>query len=243
MTAPGAAGGPPAGLAAEVGDLLSLAEASEASSMSRLAEIAVRQISWSSGAVSTLWDGQRVVLSAASHPGLSGLVDIQESAGHGPTLDAVAGAGPVRCADTLADDRWPEFTREALHGGVRCWLTVARRTGTAALSLLVLGARPRAIADDQAAIATSLLAIGEAVLGSISELGEARAAASQMLDAAHARAVVDQAKGILMQALSCDADEALARMRDLSQRHNVKVTEVARRVIENSGPAARDRGR
>src|SRR5579875_970713 len=237
------AGGQPAGLAAEVGDLLSLAEASEASSMSRLAEIAVRQISWSSGAVSTLWDGQRVVLSAASHPGLSGLVDIQESAGHGPTLDAVAGAGPVRCADTLADGRWPEFTREALHGGVRCWLTVARRTGTAALSLLVLGARPRAIADDQAAIATSLLAIGEAVLGSISELGEARAAASQMLDAAHARAVVDQAKGILMQALSCDADEALARRRDLSQRHNVKVTEVARRVIENSGPAARDRGR
>jgi hypothetical protein len=237
VTAPGAGSSPPADLAGEVGELLSMAQASEASSLSRLAEIAVRQISWSSGAVSTLWDGRRVVLSAASHPGLSGLVDVQEAAGHGPTLEAVAGAGPVRCPDTLADDKWPDFSREALHGGIRCWLTVARRTGTAALSLLVLGARPRPIADDQATMATSLLAIGEAVLGSISEISEARAAVGQMLDAAQARTVVDQAKGILMQALSCDADEALARMRELSQRHNVKVTEVARRVIETRGPA------
>jgi hypothetical protein len=46
-----------------------------------------------------------------------------------------------------------------------------------------------------------------------------------------ARAVTDQAKGVLMHALGCSADEALLIMRRESQQRHVKVTEVAARVI------------
>jgi len=46
-----------------------------------------------------------------------------------------------------------------------------------------------------------------------------------------ARSVVDQAKGILMHALGCDADDALRRLRQESQRRHVKVTEVAAEVV------------
>ena len=55
---------------------------------------------------------------------------------------------------------------------------------------------------------------------------------------------MDQAKGILMHALGCTADEALQRMREVSQRSNIRATEVARRIIDahagRSGRAARD---
>ncbi|HLN68564.1 MAG TPA: ANTAR domain-containing protein, partial [Streptosporangiaceae bacterium] len=46
-----------------------------------------------------------------------------------------------------------------------------------------------------------------------------------------ARSVVDQAKGILMHALGCDADDALRRLRQESQRRHVKVTEVAAGIV------------
>ena len=46
------------------------------------------------------------------------------------------------------------------------------------------------------------------------------------------RAVVDQAKGILMHALGCSASDALERMRRVSQTQHVKVTDVARQVEE-----------
>jgi AmiR/NasT family two-component response regulator len=55
----------------------------------------------------------------------------------------------------------------------------------------------------------------------------------QLSEGADSRSVVDQAKGILMVGLSCSADEALARMRQISQSSHIKVTEVARRIIES----------
>ena len=63
----------------------------------------------------------------------------------------------------------------------------------------------------------------------------AQRTASQLKDAVVARSVVDQAKGILMHALSCDADEALQRLRQESQRRHVKVTEVAGEVVAAYG--------
>jgi AmiR/NasT family two-component response regulator len=47
--------------------------------------------------------------------------------------------------------------------------------------------------------------------------------------------VVDQAKGVLMHALGCTAEEALQRMRQVSQAQNMKVTDVATRIIESRG--------
>jgi AmiR/NasT family two-component response regulator len=46
------------------------------------------------------------------------------------------------------------------------------------------------------------------------------------------RAVIDQAKGILMARLDIDADEAFARLAKLSSRLNVKLRDLARLVVE-----------
>jgi hypothetical protein len=53
---------------------------------------------------------------------------------------------------------------------------------------------------------------------------------------------VDQAKGILMHALGCSAADALERMRQVSQRTNLRATDVAQRIIDaHTSPADRDR--
>jgi AmiR/NasT family two-component response regulator len=80
-----------------------------------------------------------------------------------------------------------------------------------------------------------LAAFGGAMLTNATAYHQAQRTASQLKDAVVARSVVDQAKGILMHALGCDAEEALKRLRQESQRRHVKVTEVATEVVASYG--------
>jgi len=80
-------------------------------------------------------------------------------------------------------------------------------------------------------MADMLAAFGSAMLTNATAYNQAQRTASQLKDAVVARSLVDQAKGILMHALGCAADDALRRLRQESQRRHVKVTEVASEVV------------
>ena len=169
----------------------------------------------------------------ASHPSLPELIDVQVRSGRGPMLDALGRGEPAECPDTLDEDRWPEYASAALRQGVRCSISLAHRSGAEAVSLSLYSARPRMLGPDSIARAERLVNLGGSVVGFASEYGDARRAARQLRDGAESRAVVDQAKGVLMHAFGCSADEALKRMRQVSQARNLKVTEVAARVIDS----------
>lgn len=79
-----------------------------------------------------------------------------------------------------------------------------------------------------------------------SGLGEraARAASEQVAAAARSRAVIDQAKGVLVVLYGVTGDEAFAALRATSNDRNVKVRDLADMVLEvagRHGPAARSR--
>ena len=215
--------------------LLGTAEPSEPGSLNQLVAQAAWQVPNCSGAAAAIWRGGEPVILAASHPSLPELIDLQVRCGRGPSLDALSGAEPVCCLDTLEERRWPEYASAALRQGVRCSVSLAHRSGAAAVSLSLFGARRRTLGPDSVLAAERLIAFGGEVIGIASEYGEARRTAQQLRDAADSRAVVDQAKGVLMHALGCSADEALQRMRQVSQAANVKVTDIATRVIESRG--------
>jgi hypothetical protein len=184
-----------------------------------------------------LWrDGEPAIV-AATHPSLPELLEVQLSCGRGPMLDALSGDSPAVCSDTLEADRWPEFASAALRLGVRCSLSLAYRSGDDIVCLSLFGARRGTLGEGSIADAERLVALGGAVMDVASGYGEARRTAQQLRDAAESRAVVDQAKGMLMHALGCGPDEALQRMRQVSQARNMKVSELAALVIESRGPA------
>jgi ANTAR domain-containing protein len=222
-------------LAAQTADLLAVAGTSEPRALDRLVTVAATQVAACGGAEAGLWrDGELIVL-AASHPDLAGLTEVQRAAGRGPVLVAMTGDGPVSCPDTLADERWPEYAAAALLAGVRCSVTLAHRAGGMAVTLSLAGARPRAIDPDQLPLAGLLVALGGAMIGNATDYGDSRRTALQLLDAAESRELVDQAKGMLMHALGCSAADALKRMREVSQQRNIKVTDVAARIVESRG--------
>ena len=211
--------------------LLSLAAATQERSLSQLTALAATQVPGSAAANITVWRDGELVNQASSHPEPSRLEAMQVAGGRGPLIDAVNDGSPVSCPDTLTETRWPEFSAAALRSGVRSTVTLSRR-GEVVIALSLFGLRPRAIEADQLQLAELLVAYGGALVGAVSDYDESRRVATQLKDAADARAVLDQAKGILMHALGCTADEALDRMRGVSQRSNLRATEVARRVID-----------
>jgi hypothetical protein len=205
--------------------------------------LAAAQVPGCAAASVTVWRDGELTAQAASHREPSWLVGVQIAARRGPLIDVVASGQPSICAETLTETRWPEFTDAALRMGVRCSAALSYR-GRDVVALTLHGLRPRALNPDRLQLAELLVAYGGALVGAVADYGDTRRAADQLRDAASSRAIVDQAKGILMHALGCTADEALQRIREVSQRSSIRATEVAMRVIDahsgRSGNAARD---
>ncbi len=217
-------------LAERTAALLSLAAATQERSLSQLTLLAASQVSGCAAAHVTLWRDGELDSQAASHPDAPRLVEVQLACGRGPVLDAIGTGQPVSCPDTLSESRWPEFATAALRVGVRNSLTLSYR-GPVVVALNLLGVRPRAISPDQLQLAELLVAYGSALVGAVADYGDSQRTVAQLRDAASGREVMDQAKGILMHVLGCSAEEALDRIRDVSQRSNLRATEVAARVV------------
>ena len=219
-------------LARDAADLLSVGNSGQMKSLNRLAELAVREIDGCCGATAMLWrDGELAGL-AATHPDLAELAEFQFRAGYGPAIEAMREGRPVGIRDTLHDTRWPDFMSEALCRGVRSSVALVHEFLPMTVVLAVVSVRPNAIDSEQVPFAATLAAFGGAVLANASAYGAAQREAVQLRNAVESRAVVDQAKGILMHAFGCSATEALERMRRVSQTQHVKVTDVARQVVE-----------
>jgi hypothetical protein len=215
----------------EAAELLSLVTAGEARSLNKLTQIAVSQVPGCSAANASIWRDGEMAATAATHPGSAWLTDFQLAEGDGPLIAAVDGIATMSCPDTLTETRWPEFTREALRLGIRCSVHLVEELPPLTLVISLFGVRSGVLDADSAPMARMLAVFGQAALASTVVYGQTQRTASQLRDGVAARAVVDQAKGILMHALGCDADRALEHLRRESQRRHVKVTEVAAQVI------------
>jgi hypothetical protein len=222
----------------EATELVSLANG-EARSLSRLAEMTVRQVPGCAAANVTIWRDGELKAVAASHPDVADLIDLQLRMGDGPLLLAVRQGAPVSSADTLAEERWPRWTEAALRRGLRSSVHLVTEFPPMALVLALFGIRPGSLDADGVPMAEMLARFGSMVFANGLAYVEAQRVATQLKDSVAARAVTDQAKGILMHALGCDADEALKYLRRESQRRHIKVTDVAARVIASYPPASR----
>jgi ANTAR domain len=206
----------------------------EAKSLNQLAELAVRQVPGCAAAHVTIWHDGELARMAATHPDAAALADRELTTRLGPLTSAVRDGKPVNCPDMLDETRWPEWAEEALCRGIRSSVHLVRQAPPMTLVLGLFGVRP-AVLDADSVPMEMLARFGSTVFANTLAYDEAQRTATQLKDSVAARAVTDQAKGILMHALGCDADEALRYLRRESQRRHVKVTEVAARVIATYG--------
>ena len=174
---------------------------------------------------------ERLML-AASHSDLIALVDREQSLGEGPSAEALATGRNILITDVLLDPRWPRYAATAVRHGVRSTLVLPIAIEGATLVLGLYAVRPGAFtggsADALAALLTEQLTVA---LANISDYDEVLTGAAQLQEALAGRAVIDQAKGIIMHASGCSAEAAFDELRRLSQHHQVKVADLARLLV------------
>ncbi|MEU6040886.1 ANTAR domain-containing protein [Actinomadura sp. NPDC047616] len=235
-------------LAFEIARLGVVGESSDVGTLHRVTELACRAVPGCAGASSVRWsipqspdDRPEPLASAASHPDLAEIVDRQLARGHGPIHEVVDTRRPVMSDDVLAETRWPETAADMLRRGIRCFTTTPHAKEPVLVTLSLYGVRPRALSSGghgeqgQHVLASLLVAQGSAAMSNSLQYEEVHRTAVQLQEAVESRAVVDQAKGILMHALGCDADQAFAELRRISQTRHVKLTALAQRIVGDQG--------
>ena len=157
----------------------------------------------------------------------------QTQAGEGPCWEAYATGTVVISEDVRADPRWPSLTRAAVHDEVRSVLALPVRDDETTIGAVnVYSGRIGAFTSADRRIGELATAAVAGVLQNVSERESMRALAQNLEKALTSRAVIDQAKGVIMARLGVDADDAFARLVKLSSRLNVKVRDLAALVVE-----------
>jgi GAF domain-containing protein len=157
----------------------------------------------------------------------------QMEAGQGPCWDAYSSATTVLTGDVGADPRWPGLAETAPEGAVRSVLAIPLPEDGVPVGVLnVYSAERDAFDATSLRIAELVAAAVGGVLQTVAERASLRALAANLEKALTSRAVIDQAKGVLMARLGTDADDAFARLVTLSNRLNVKLRDLAQLVVE-----------
>lgn len=194
-------------------------------------------------------DGVSITLGSPADPELQAtdnefaqLVDVaQRRARQGPCLQAYRSGRVQLCEDLGADPRWPTFALLAAPTGVATVLAVPVRQENRSLGVLSLYARrPEAFDLTDRVVADQLVTAVKAVVQEVGDRHELTATAEQLREALSSRAVIDQAKGILMARGGYDADQALAQLVAAARRTNIKLRALARLVVDDAADPLRD---
>lgn len=221
-------------LALEIAQLGLVGGPSEVRALRTVTGLAIRTIPGCAAATAVRWSRTpdlEPVLWVGSHPAVADLVALQISAASGPIFDSVTSRAPQRCADTLIEPRWPALVPRMLQAGVRCLTTTLHEYGGLALTLTAYGITPGALDRREPALAALLVGQGSAAVTNARHYGSVHRTAVQLQEAVESRAVVDQAKGVLMHALGCSSEEAFQELKRISQTSHTKVTAIARRIV------------
>jgi GAF domain-containing protein len=166
----------------------------------------------------------------------------QYESGNGPCLQAWRTKRVVYIENMKrAADDYPEFARSAIEHGVLSTLSLPLIVADNGVGALNLYARVEAaFSEDDCAVGIELAAAAAVVLANAEAYWRAYELSENLAEAMKSRAVIEQAKGMLMaQSPKLSADDAFEVLRKASQRENVKLREIAQRIVERrAGPGA-----
>lgn len=186
-------------------------------------------------AAGLLLDDQRGNLAlVASSDDESRLLELfQLEADEGPCLDCVRGGRAVVSPDLSADrERWPSFVPAAVAAGFQSVVAVPLRLREETIGgLNLFTAGPGALSESSQRLAQALADV--ATIGILQQRSAHRSSVltEQLQHALNSRVVIEQAKGVLAEREGLEMAVAYAALRQFARSHNLKISDVARRVV------------
>ncbi len=203
--------------------------------LDQVADLAKRTLPGADEVSVTLVGDKSASTAAATGQLAVALDEWQYGRGHGPCLDASASHATLSVPDMAAEGRWPDWAAQALEAGAGSSLSIGlpiHEQVTGALN--VYATKPEAF-DSDAVILGQTFAGYAAVALANAHLYDTQATLAQQMQAAmQSRAVIEQAKGIIMGSRRCTADDAFALLTKLSQDTNRKLRDVAAAVVASA---------
>ncbi|MEU0156341.1 GAF and ANTAR domain-containing protein [Micromonospora fulviviridis] len=159
----------------------------------------------------------------------------QYAQGHGPCLAAATTGDVMSVPDLATEDRWPDWAERSREAGVGSSVSVGLPIQDAVVGALNVYARvPHAFDDDSLAVLKTFAAYAAVALANAQLYDSTATLARQMQEAMASRAVIEQAKGIVMAERRCTPAEAFAVLAKVSQDSNRKVREVAQALVDRA---------
>ena len=150
----------------------------------------------------------------------------------GPCLQAASEKVTISVPDTASDTRWDGWAPKAAAAGVGSVLSVGLpilESVTGAVN--IYGLRRHAFDDDTVQLAQRFAGYATVALANAHLHDSTTNLAQHMQAAMESRAVIEQAKGIIMGERRCSADEAFAVLTKISQDSNRKLRDVAAALV------------
>ncbi|CAA9232974.1 MAG: ANTAR domain protein with unknown sensor [uncultured Blastococcus sp.] len=160
--------------------------------------------------------------------------ELQYARGYGPCMDAGRGGVPLRIDDVATEERWPDYVaRVQAETGVRSSLSVPLPyQGSSIGALNIYSTKPAAFATPaalEAGLETAEV-VAVAIVNAESHWQMSEQTRNMRL-AMESRAVIEQAKGVLMAQRHVTAEQAFEILREASQRYNRKLRDIALGIV------------
>ena len=210
--------------------------------LTRVATYAVRAIPGADGAGLTLLEDDRADTIVATAGFVSDIDDIQYSIGQGPCVTAAREGQTVMSGSLGSDPRWRKFGGSVARLGVHSALSLPLVTPDGIVGAMNVYAHAKNAFDERSADLGEIFAVPAAIaVQNAQVLAQTRRLADRLQSALEERGVIDRAVGIMMSRSGVSEDEALARLRTVSQHEHHKLVGVARQIVDEAVRRARAR--
>lgn len=207
--------------------------------LQRVAELALRTVADCAAASVTLISGPGPRTAAHTGPLALELDEVQYAADAGPCLAAAREVRTYAVELSVADERWPHFTDAARRLGATAFLATPLVAGGRSVGALNLfSTTAGGFGEVDSALVELFCARASVALANTRLYETAVATAEQLTEAMTSRAVIEQAKGILMARGGIDAESAFAALTARSQQDNRKLRDVAADLVATASQAS-----
>jgi GAF domain-containing protein len=211
---------------------MSFAEHSLDSLLQKVTDLAARVVPGEPHASLTILRENGPVTAASTGQMALDLDLAQYELGSGPCLQAATTGDPTEVPDTRAEARWPEFARTAVERGCGSVLSYPLpRQERLSGGLNLYSSAPRTADPSTRRVAERFAAYAAVSVSNLYLYRTAVERADNLAAALDSRAVIDQAKGVLMERFRMTADQAFQALARVSMETNTKVRDVAERFV------------
>ncbi len=202
--------------------------------LGRVADLACKSIGPADMAGITMLVEGRVTAAVFTDDEAPEIDSAQYKTGVGPCMDAFRHQRVYRITSTADDQDWPQFSAVAAAHGVMSTLSlplVVRHEGVGALNLY---SRSEAFGWDDEELGLLFATQAAIVLANGQAYWDARTLSEQLAEAMQYRAIIEQAKGIIMATRGGNADDAFQLLARVSQRENRKLRDIAKDIVQQT---------